>query len=109
MTAAERKIIQQLINELKADVADLKNELSDKVDAAVKSVKDAFEGFGILDPDVDTWTGKEVCERYGVSERFLYDRRKDGTLPFIKVGPGKNSKIRYRKADVIELFASRDR
>ena len=52
-------------------------------------------------------TTREVCEQYGVSERKLYDMRKNGEIAFTRHGTGKNSKISYRIADVVEAFAGR--
>ena len=52
-------------------------------------------------------TTREVCEQYGVSERKLYDMRKNGEIAYTRQGKGKNSKIIYRIADVVEAFAGR--
>lgn len=35
----------------------------------------------------------------------MYYHRINGRIPFIKTGNGKNCKILYRKADVIEFFS----
>ena len=35
----------------------------------------------------------------------MYEYRKCGMIAYIKTGSGKNCKVKYRKADVIELFS----
>lgn len=35
----------------------------------------------------------------------MYEYRKSGMIAYIKTGSGKNCKVKYRKADVIELFS----
>lgn len=108
MTSREFAILSQLIKELKEEVRDIKHGVHDKIDTVAKAVKDAFEGFGILDPDEDTWTEAQICERYHVSPRTLYTYCKEGKLKPVKTGKGKTCKKRYPKADVMELFASRN-
>jgi predicted DNA-binding transcriptional regulator AlpA len=44
----------------------------------------------------------EVADRLRISRRTLERMRVDGTGPrYIKVGPGKKSRVLYREADVI--------
>ena len=44
----------------------------------------------------------EVAERLRISRRTLERMRVDGTGPrYIKVGPGKRSRVLYRESDVI--------
>ena len=44
----------------------------------------------------------EVAERLRISRRTLERMRVDGTGPrYIKVGPGKKSRVLYREADVV--------
>lgn len=106
VSAAEFNRLLQMVAELREEVKNLRNGIDNKIDTVAKSVKDAFQGFGILDPDEDTWTEQQVCERYNISRRTMYNRRSEGKIPFSKTGSGKNCAIRYRKADVIEMFAS---
>lgn len=105
MRTSEYNMLAQIIMELKSEVRDMKNGLDSKIDQVAKRVTEAFQGFGILDPDEETWTEQQVCERYHVSRRTMYDHRANGRIPFIKNGSGKNCKIKYRKADVIEFFS----
>ena len=106
ITAKEYNKLLQIIMELREEVKSLRNGIDQKIDTVTKSVKDAFQGFGILDPDEDTWTEQQVCERYNVSRRTMYNRRSEGKIAYSKTGAGKNCAIRYRKADVIEMFAA---
>ncbi len=106
MRTAEYNMLAQLISELKSEVRGMRNGLDCKIDQVAKRVTEAFQGFGILDPDEDQWTEQQVCERYHVSRRTMYNHRKEGRIAFIKTGSGKNCKIKYRKADVIEFFSS---
>lgn len=108
MRTAEVKALHSIIAELRAEVRELRAELHQKIDHAVKKVSDAFEGFGILDPNEETWTEAQVCERYHVTRRTMYKYRQNELLPFIKKGTGRNCKITYRKADVVEFFASQN-
>lgn len=86
-------------------------ELETKLDARLEGFGKKFigllQGFSVLDPDKLTMTTREVCEQYGVSERKLYDMRKNGEIAYTRQGKGKNSKITYRIADVVEAFAGR--
>lgn len=106
VSAAEFNRLLQMVAELREEVKSLRNGIDNKIDTVAKSVKDAFQGFGILDPEEDTWTEQQVCERYNVSRRTMYNRRSAGVIPYNRSGKGKNCAIRYRKADVIEMFAS---
>ena len=86
-------------------------ELETKLDARLEGFGRKFigllQGFSVLDPDKQTMTTREVCEQYGVSERKLYDMRKNGEIAFTRHKKKKNSKISYRIADVVEAFAGR--
>ncbi len=106
MRTAECNMLMQVILELRSEVRGMKNGLDSKIDQVAKRVTEAFQGFGILDPDEELWTEQQVCERYHVSRRTMYEHRKNGRIAFIKTGSGKNCKIKYRKADVIEFFSS---
>lgn len=106
-----RELVLRLLNEvseLRKEVKGLHGKIETKVDSAINTVKDAFEGFGILDPEEDTWTTKQVCENYHVSPRSLNDWRRAGLISFSRVSDSPKSKIRYRKADIIEFFAARN-
>ena len=105
MRTEEYRTIVRLISELAAEVRNVKTGLDSKIDHVAKKVTEAFQGFGILDPEEETWTEQQVCDRYHVSRRTMYEHRKGGRIAFIKNGYGKNCKITYRKADVIELFS----
>lgn len=105
MRSTEYTMLAQLIKELTVEVRKVKHGLDNKIDQVAQRVTEAFQGFGILDPEEDLWTEQQVCERYHVSRRTMFEHRKHGRIPFIKTGSGKNCKIRYRKADVIEFFS----
>lgn len=105
MRTEEYRTIVRLISELAAEVRNVKTGLDSKIDHVAKKVTEAFQGFGILDPEEETWTEQQVCDRYHVSRRTMYGHRKGGRIAFIKTGAGKNCMIKYRKADVIEFFS----
>ena len=105
MRTEEYSTLVGLIRELASEVWNIKTGLDSKIDHVAKKVTEAFQGFGILDPDEETWTEQQVCERYHVSRRTMYEHRINGRIPFIRNGSGKNCKILYRKADVIEFFS----
>ena len=106
MKSVEFTMLCRMIEELRAEVLAVKNGVDHKIDSVAKTVMDAFQGFGILDPDEDTWTEKQVCERYHISRKTMYNYRSSEKIPFTKIGSGRNCIIRYRKADVMEFFAS---
>ncbi len=108
MKSAEFTMICRMLSELKAEVQAIKNGVDCKIESVAKTVMEAFQGFGILDPDEDTWTDKQVRERYHVARKTLYNYRMSGKLPYTKFGEGNNCIIRYRKADIMELFATRN-
>ena len=105
MRTEEYTTLVRLIRELASEVRNVKTGLDSKIDHVAKKVTEAFQGFGILDPEEETWTEQQVCERYHVSRRTMYEYRKCGMIAYIKTGSGKNCKVKYRKADVIELFS----
>jgi hypothetical protein len=80
LTSKEFAVICRMISELKEEVLNVKNGVHAKIDLVTKSIKDAFEGFGILDPDEDTWTEQQVCEHYHVTRRTMYNYRKAGLI-----------------------------
>lgn len=106
MTSTEFTILHQMLNEIRREVKDLKDGVHSRIDVAVKNVKEAFQGFGILDPEEEMWTEKQVCERYHVDRKTMYRHRKNGSITGYRHGKGKNCKIYYRKADVIEMFST---
>ena len=106
ITSAEFDILHQMLTEIRREVRDLKDGVHNRIDHAVKSVKDAFQGFGILDPEEEMWTEKQVCERYHVDRKTMYRHRKAGRITGYRSNKGTNSKVSYRKADVIELFST---
>lgn len=106
ISSAEFTILREMLNEIRREVRELKDGVHSRIDFAVKTVKEAFQGFGILDPEEEMWTEKQVCERYHVDRKTMYRHRKAGRITGYKYGKGKNCKIYYRKADVIELFST---
>ena len=106
MKSVEFTMLCRLIEELRAEVRAVKNGVDHKIDSVAKTVMDAFQGFGILDPEEDTWTEKQVCERYQISRKTMYNYREADRIPYTKMGTGKHGIVRYRKADVIEFFAT---
>ncbi len=106
MTSAEFRILSQMLKELKTEMRAIKQVVDTKIEVVAKTVMDAFQGIGILDPDEDMWTEKQVRERYHVDRKTMYNHRKSGRITGHKNGTGRNCKIYYRKADVMELFAS---
>ena len=106
LTSAEFDILSRMLLEIQKEVRELKDGVHNRIDGAIRSVKDAFQGFGILDPEEDMWTEKQVLERYHVDRQTMYNHRKSGRITGHKNGTGKNCKIYYRKADVMELFAT---
>lgn len=105
MRTAEAKNIVVSIDELRAEMQNLRREMDRKLEHTVKTILDAFKGFGILDPEEDMWTEEQVCKRYNLSRKSMYKARKEGRIAFQKIGKGRNCKIIYRKADVIEFFS----
>lgn len=101
MTSQEYRMICQLIKELESKVDSKFERLGNKV-------MGMLQGFTVLNPERETMTSREICEQYGISDRKLCDMRKKGEIPFTKHGSAKNSKVTYRVADVVEVFASRD-
>ncbi|WP_302591135.1 MULTISPECIES: helix-turn-helix domain-containing protein [Bacteroidales] len=105
MRTEEYRTLIRLIRELASEVREVRTGLDCKIDHVAKKVTEAFQGFGILDPEEETWTEQQVCERYHVSRRTMYEYRKSGLIAYIKTGSGKNCKVKYRKADVMEFFS----
>ncbi|MBJ2197539.1 DNA-binding protein [Muribaculaceae bacterium Isolate-042 (Harlan)] len=108
MKSAEFTMVCQMLSELRAEVQAIRTGVDSRIESVAKTVMEAFQGFGILDPDEDTWTDKQVRARYHVSRKTLYNYRMSGKLPYTQTGEGTNCTIRYRKADIIELFATRN-
>lgn len=103
LSSKEFTIICRMLNEIRAEIRDVKSEVHNKLDRVSRAIKDSFEGFGILDADKDTWTVKEISELYNVSKKTVYTYRNEGKLTASQSEP--NGKLRFRKADVIEFFA----
>ena len=106
LTSAEFDILSRMLREIQAEMRELKDGVHKRIDSAVRNVKDAFQGFGILDPEEDMWTEKQVCERYNVDRKTMYTHRKSGRITGYKTGTGRNCKTYSRKADVMELFST---
>lgn len=105
---AEIKVLKKGIAEIKDEIKGLKRIIEEKIDNAFKLIEKLLKGYGIVDCEEEYLTETQVCERYGVCRRTMYNYRKDGLIPFIRLNDGVNSKILYRKADVIEFFAERN-
>ena len=106
ITSTEFDILHSLLTEIQKEARELKDGVHIRIDSAIRNVKDAFQGFGILDPDEEMWTEKQVCERYHVDRKTMYNHRKAGRITGYKSNKGTNSKVSYRKADIIELFST---
>ncbi len=91
MRTEEYRTLVGLIRELAAEVRNVKTGLDSKIDHVAKKVTEAFQGFGILDPEEETWTEQQVCERYHVSRRTMYEYRKSCKYS-LKSGPGRSLK-----------------
>lgn len=106
-----RKEIKELkkgLGEVKDEIRSLKRIVEEKIDNAFKIILDMLKGYGIVDCEEEYLTESQVCERYGVCRRTMYKYRTEEGLPFIRLSDGVNSKILYRKADVIEFFAEKN-
>ena len=80
ITSAEFDILSRMLLEIQKEVRELKDGVHTRIDCAIRSVKDAFQGFGILDPEEDMWTEKQVRERYHVDRKTMYNHRKNGRI-----------------------------
>lgn len=113
--ADEIRSVKKDIKELKKGLYEVKDELrslkrivEEKTDSAFKVILDMLKGYGIVDCEEEYLTESQVCERYGICRRTMYKYRTEEGLPFIRLSDGVNSKILYRKADVIEFFAEKN-
>lgn len=70
MKSAEFTMVCQMLSELRAEVQAIRTGVDSRIESVAKTVMEAFQGFGILDPDEDTWTDKQVRARYHVSRKI---------------------------------------
>lgn len=62
MRTEEYTTLVRLIRELASEVRNVKTGLDSKIDHVAKKVTEAFQGFGILDPEEETWTEQQVSK-----------------------------------------------
>lgn len=104
----EIKELKKGLGEVKNEILSLKRIVEEKIDNVFQVILDMLKGYGIVDCEEEYLTESQVCERYGVCRRTMYKYRTEEGLPFIRLSDGVNSKILYRKADVIEFFAEKN-
>lgn len=101
MTQAE---VSTLLREVKNIMAAFREELTSMVKKDRKELIEALKGIGLIDPEEELWTKKDIMVKFGVSRGSVEAMMKNGILPYIKRGNSKNSPVRFRPADVRIAF-----
>ena len=97
MTNAESS---SLLKEFKNMMVSFREEIATMIKKDRKELIEALKGIGLLDPEEELWSKKDVMSKYDVSRGCIEAMMKNGTLPYIKKGTSKSSPVRFRPADV---------
>lgn len=63
------------LKQVSAMIKSLENTFMERLRQMERSYLDALKGFGIID-DEKMWTEKQVCEKYGIDRKTMYNYRK---------------------------------
>ena len=100
----EDKLIA-LIKSLYAEVKSMREELKQDIKAECRNIEEKLIGLGIMESEDEYWSEKDIMRKFGVSRTKIWNMRKSGILPVVKLGKGKNATGKYRPADVRIAFA----
>ncbi|RXE61223.1 hypothetical protein ED375_11095 [Muribaculaceae bacterium Isolate-004 (NCI)] len=100
MTANEQKILRLEISRIVSDMRErLMSEIRDEIKKANREMYDTLVNLGILEDEQRFYTKAQVCKRYKVSKTKVEQMMADGTLPFIKTGDSKQSRVLFPAVD----------
>lgn len=94
-----------LLKELLTEVQSLRAELKKDIKAECRNIEEKLIGLGIMESEDEYWSEKDIMRKFGVSRTKIWNMRKSGILPFVKLGEGKNASVKFRPADVRIAFA----
>lgn len=93
-----------MMNEMRRILNSFKEELAADRRRERKELIEMLSGFGLIEPEEELWTIKDLMTKFGVSRGTIYKMMKNGTLPFIRLGNSKNSPVRFRPVDARAAF-----
>lgn len=94
-----------LIKELRAEILMLREELKQSIKRECRAIEEKLIGLGIMENEDEYWSEKDIVRKFGVSRTKIFNMKKAGILPSVKLGESKNSPVKYRPADVRIAFA----
>lgn len=94
-------LMKTILSEIKSMREGIKNDIK----AECRNIEEKLIGLGIMESEDEYWSEKDIIRKFGVSRTKIYNMRKSGILPYVKLGTGKNASVKYRPADVRIAFA----
>lgn len=94
-----------LMKTILSEIKSLREEIKNDIKAECRNIEEKLIGLGIMESEDEYWSEKDIMRKFGVSRTKIWNMRKSGILPFVKLGTGKNASVKYRPADVRIAFA----
>lgn len=105
MTVLEKRAIlsdfRAIIDELRTEI---KCEIRREIKAASKEIYAVLTNQGIIEPEERVLTKAQLMEMYNVGKTKIESMMADGTLPYIKSGDSRQSRVTFRWADARIAF-----
>ena len=105
MTVLEKRAIlsdfRAIIDDLRAEI---KCEIRREIKEASKEIYAVLTNQGIIEPEERVLTKAQLMEMYNVGKTKIESMMADGTLPFIKSGDSRQSRVTFRWADARIAF-----
>lgn len=99
--------LMALVKSLYTEVKSLREAIKEDIKAECRNIEEKLIGLGIMESEDEYWSEKDIMRKFGVSRTKIWNMRKSGILPFVKLGKGKNASVKYRPADVRIAFADK--
>lgn len=99
--------LMALVKSLYTEVKSLRQAIKEDIKAECRNIEEKLIGLGIMESEDEYWSEKDIMRKFGVSRTKIWNMRKSGILPFVKLGKGKNASVKYRPADVRIAFADK--
>lgn len=105
MTVLEKRAIlsdfRAIIDDLRAEI---KCEIRREIKEASKEIYAVLTNQGIIEPEERVLTKAQLMEMYNVGKTKIESMMADATLPFIKSGDSRQSRVTFRWADARIAF-----
>lgn len=80
--------LMALVKSLYVEVKSLREAIKEDIKAECRNIEEKLIGLGIMESEDEYWSEKDIMRKFGVSRTKIWNMRKSGILPFVKLGKG---------------------